>query len=133
MQAMAMTAHSPTDDQRHLVEVLVAGGTPKRTIARAMGIGMNTLRKRYKVELDTGLEMANSKVVRRLYRLIEQGSTPATIFWLKTRAGWKEGQTIEIEKKPDQPSIDYSKLSQSERDNLRAILEKAVRGVDRTH
>jgi transposase len=124
---MAMTTHKPTDDQRHLVEVLVAGGTPKRTIARAMGIGMNTLRKRYKIELETGLEMANSKVVRRLYRLIEQGSTPATIFWLKTRAGWKEGQTIEVKQVDKTSPYDFASLTDDERATLRQTLEKAVR------
>ncbi|MEJ6397309.1 hypothetical protein [Yoonia sp. 208BN28-4] len=124
---MAMTTHEPTEDQRHLVEVLVAGGTPKRTIARAMGIGMNTLRKRYKVELETGLEMANSKVVRRLYRLIEQGSTPATIFWLKTRAGWKEGQTIEVKQNNKASPFDFASLNDEERATLRLPLEKAVR------
>ena len=123
---MAMTTHRPTDDQRHLVEVLVAGGTPKRTIARAMGIGMNTLRKRYKIELETGLEMANSKVVRRLYRLIEQGSTPATIFWLKTRAGWKEGQTIEVKQVDKTSPYDFASLTDDERATLRVTLEKAT-------
>jgi transposase len=123
---MAMTTHKPTDDQRHLVEVLVAGGTPKRTIARAMGIGMNTLRKRYKIELETGLEMANSKVVRRLYRLIEQGSTPATIFWLKTRAGWKEGQTIEVKQVDKTSPYDFASLTDDERATLRVTLEKAT-------
>ncbi|MDU8945938.1 hypothetical protein [Ovoidimarina sediminis] len=123
---MAMPAHIPTDEQRHIVEVLVAGGTPKTTIAKAMGIGMNTLRRHYKNELESGLELANAKVVRRLFRLIEQGSTPATIFWLKTRAGWKEGQTVEIEQKQDQQPYDFSKLSDQERADLRIKLETVV-------
>tara|TARA_R110002049_G_scaffold137350_2_gene297356 strand:- start:38669 stop:39010 length:342 start_codon:yes stop_codon:yes gene_type:complete len=109
-----------------MVEVLVAGGTPNTTIAKAMGIGMNTLRRHYKDELECGLELANSKVVRRLFRLIEQGSTPATIFWLKTRAGWKEGQTIEIEKKEDARQYDFSHLTTEEKNALRSTLEKAV-------
>ncbi|WP_170773938.1 hypothetical protein [Ruegeria lacuscaerulensis] len=123
---MAMPAHEPTDDQRHIVEVLVAGGTPKTIIAKALGIGMKTLQRHYGEELETGLELANAKVVRRLFRLIEQGSTPATIFWLKTRAGWKEGQTVEIEQKQDLKSYDFSKLSDLERADLRAKLETVV-------
>lgn len=125
---MAAKSHTTTDDNRHLVEVLVAGGTPKRTIARSMGIGMNTLRRYYKDELETGLELANAKVVRRLFRLIEQGSTPATIFWLKTRAGWKEGQILEIKEKPTGPKYDFAKMSPEERQKLRVLLEKAVGG-----
>ena len=123
---MAMPAHKPTDDQRHIVEVLVAGGTPKTTIAKALGIGMKTLQRHYADELESGLELANAKVVRRLFRLIEQGSTPATIFWLKTRAGWKEGQTVEIEQKQEQQAYDFTKLSDQERADLRAKLEVVV-------
>ncbi len=129
---MAMPTHIPTDEQRHLVEVLVAGGTPKTTIARAMGIGMNTLRRHYKVELECGLELANAKVVRRLFRLIEQGSTPATIFWLKARAGWKEGQILEVKQKTE-VAYDYSKLTEQERIDLRISLEKAVQIEQRHH
>ena len=64
--------------------------------------------------------------MRRLFRLIEQGSTPATIFWLKTRAGWKEGQTVEIEQKQNHQTYDFSKLYDRERAELRAKLETVV-------
>ncbi|MEY8118441.1 hypothetical protein AB9F26_09265 [Falsihalocynthiibacter sp. BN13B15] len=121
-----MPTHTPSEDQRHIVEVLVAGGTPKTTIAKALDIGMNTLRRHYKDELENGLELANAKVVRRLFRLIEQGSTPATIFWLKTRAGWKEGQTLEIKQKQEHPPHDFSKLTAEERADLRTKLEIVV-------
>ena len=70
--------------------------------------------------------MANAKVVRRLFRLIEQGSTPATIFWLKARAGWKEGQTIEVEQKSAEQAFDFSALSDVERAELRAKLEAVL-------
>ena len=123
---MAMPTHKPTDEQRHIVEVLVAGGTPKTIVAKALGIGMKTLQRHYNEELESGLELANAKVVRRLFRLIEQGSTPATIFWLKTRAGWKEGQTVEIEQKHQLPSYDFAKLSDQERADLRVKLETVV-------
>ncbi|WP_431300636.1 hypothetical protein [Tabrizicola sp. BL-A-41-H6] len=124
-----MTQHLPTDELRHMVEVLVAGGTPNRTIAKALDIGMNTLRRHYSNELDHGLATANAKVVRRLFRLIEQGSTPATIFWLKARAGWKEGQVVEVAQKAE-PAYNFSALTDAERVELRAKLE-AVMG--RTH
>ncbi len=123
---MAMPAHKPTNEHRHIVEVLVAGGTPKTIIAKALGIGMKTLQRHYREELDSGLELANVKVVRRLFRLIEQGSTPATIFWLKTRAGWKEGQTVEIEQKTEQHAYDFTKLSDQERADLRVKLETVI-------
>lgn len=121
-----MTPHTPTDETRHIVEVLVAGGTPNRTIAKALDIGMNTLRRHYGQELEHGLEQANAKVVRRLFRLIEQGSTPACIFWLKARAGWKEGQVLEVTSKPAEPAYDFSALSEGERADLRLKLEAVM-------
>lgn len=121
-----MTQHLPTDESRHMVEVLVAGGTPNRTIAKALDIGMNTLRRHYGNELEHGLEMANAKVVRRLFRLIEQGSTPAAIFWLKARAGWKEGQVVEVAQKGAEPAYNFSALTDVERAELRAKLEAVM-------
>jgi transposase len=121
-----MTPHIPSDETRHIVEVLVGGGTPNRTIAKALNIGMNTLRRYYGKELEGGHEIANAKVVRRLFRLIEQGSTPATIFWLKARAGWKEGQVVEVAQKAAEPAYDFSVLTDAERNELRAKLVAVI-------
>jgi transposase len=123
---MSMTPHIPSDETRHIVEVLVGGGTPNRTIAKALNIGMNTLRRYYGKELEGGHEIANAKVVRRLFRLIEQGSTPATIFWLKARAGWKEGQVVEVAQKAAEPAYDFSVLTDAERNELRAKLVAVI-------
>lgn len=118
---MSTPLHKPTKTNRRLVEVLVAGGTPKRTIAKAMGIAQGTLNKYYSDELELGAEMANARVVKRLYRLIQQGSTPATIFWLKARAGWKEGTDVTKQQSElDAPQYQFERLSEDERRNLRA-------------
>jgi IS30 family transposase len=122
---MATPKHRPTKDNRRMIEVLVAGGTPKRTIAKALGIAQGTLHKYYAEELELGAEMANARVVKRLYRLIQQGSTPATIFWLKARAGWKEGTNVVKEQAADIPEMDFSRLSQEERNNLREHINKS--------
>lgn len=122
---MATPLHKPTKENRRMIEVLVAGGTPKRTIAKALGIAQGTLHKYYAEELELGAEMANARVVKRLYRLIQQGSTPATIFWLKARAGWKEGYSVVKESAPEVPEMDFSRLSQEERNDLRALIDKS--------
>lgn len=122
---MAAKSHKPNKLTRQAVEVLVAGGTPKRTIAKALGIAQDTLRKYYPDELEMGAEMANARVVRRLFRLIEQGSTPAAIFWLKTRAGWREGHSVELTRGPDRPAMDLEALTQKERDELRRLITKS--------
>lgn len=87
----------PTQEQRNLVVALAAVGTPHKHICleilRPDGkpISEPTLRKAFREELDNGMQRANGKVVNVAYKMATAGTIPAmTIFWLKTRCGWKE-------------------------------------------
>ena len=74
-------------------------GVPADKIARVLTIDPKTLRKHYRDELDTGHIKANSKVAENLYRkALGEGpqSVTAAIFWLKTRAQWKETTVSEV-------------------------------------
>jgi hypothetical protein len=73
---------------------------PDLDIARVLGIDPKTLRKHYRDELDTGSIKANSRMAENLYKkAMGDGpqSVTATIFWLKTRARWKETSIHETE------------------------------------
>lgn len=86
-------AHEPTDQSRRQVEAMAGYGVPAEDIGRVLGIDAKTLRKHYREELDTGRVKANSKVAEALYRKATGDgaqSVAAAIFWLKTRAQWKE-------------------------------------------
>lgn len=93
---MARPAFQPTDEQRRSVELMAAFGIPieQMTIiivdAQNRPIAENTLRKHFKKELETGLVKANTKIARRLFEKADAGDITAIIFWLKTRARWKE-------------------------------------------
>ncbi|MEF2073497.1 hypothetical protein [Consotaella aegiceratis] len=68
-------------------------GVPETDIARVVGIDPKTLRKHCRDELETGHVKANSRVAESLYKKAignGAGSVTAAIFWMKTRAGWKE-------------------------------------------
>jgi hypothetical protein len=58
-----------------------------------VNIDPKTSRQHYREELDTGSIKANSRMAENLYKKA-MGDGPqavtATIFWLKTRAQWKE-------------------------------------------
>jgi hypothetical protein len=55
-----------------------------------------SLRKHFRKELDRGAIEATAKVGQTLYQMATSGKHPAaTIFWLKTRAGWREVQVVE--------------------------------------
>lgn len=66
---------------------------PQEAIARVIGVSGPTLRKHYRDELDDGVAQANRSVAQSLYmRATGDGrdAVPACIFWLKTRARWRE-------------------------------------------
>lgn len=87
---MARPSYSPTDESRRLVKALAATGVRHTDIAEKLSVSHDTLTKYYADELRDGRVDANAKVAQALYQQAVNGNTTAMIFWLKTRAGWKE-------------------------------------------
>lgn len=86
-----LPAHQPTDENKQRVEMLVAFGIPQEAIAKELGITVDTLAKYYRHELDFGLHKANGMVAGKLFsKAVYDNDLGAQIFWLKTRARWKE-------------------------------------------
>lgn len=82
--------HEPTDQNRLQVKTLAAVGIRHEDIAAKLGFSADTLTKYYRQELDEGRIDANAQIGKSLYEQARSGNTAAMIFWLKTRAGWKE-------------------------------------------
>ena len=94
---MARPKFQPTDEQRRTVRAMVAYGVPLEQVASVIGIDRKTLSKYFPDEIANAAAEANAKVAQALYRqAVEQGNTTAQIFWLKTKAGWKETSHHEI-------------------------------------
>lgn len=102
---MARPAFTPTDEQRLTVSIMAACGMPHELICERIinpqtgaRLAAMTLRKAFRKELDDGTASANAMVAQALFKKAT-GNTPqavtAAIFWLKTRAGWKETQVNE--------------------------------------
>ena len=72
---------------------MAAYGIPEADIARTLGVDPKTLRKHYRDELDLGSTKANAQVAGFLFNSARNGNVTAQIFWLKTRARWKEAPT----------------------------------------
>ena len=97
---MGRRAHKPDDAGRRQVEAMAGYGIPEADIACVLEIDPKTLRRHYRKELDKGHIKANSKVAENLYRKATgegREAVTAAIFWLKTRAGWKETIVQETE------------------------------------
>jgi len=93
---MGNPAHKPTDLERQTVSLHAMVGTPQEDIASIIGIDSKTLRKHYREELDHALYKANATIGGSLFNKAKSGDTAAAIFWLKTRAGFKEISQQEI-------------------------------------
>lgn len=92
--------HEVTEQTRSQVESLVGFGLTQAQIAQVMRIADRTLRDLYRDELDGGVFKANAAVARSLYRAATgngPSSVTAAIFWMKSRAGWRESpQEMEV-------------------------------------
>lgn len=86
--------HVPTDATRQTVSLHATVGTRQEVIAEILGISVDSLQRHYRSELDTSREKANASVGGALYKKAISGDTASMIFWLKTRARWRE--TVDI-------------------------------------
>jgi len=93
--------HLPNADTRNKVFMLSSVGTRHEDIATVLSISTDTLTKYYKEELDKGRIEANASVAETLFKQAKEGNTTAMIFWLKSRAKWKESTQHEISGNPD--------------------------------
>jgi hypothetical protein len=84
-------AYQPTAKERAMVTAMAAHGLAQEEIAAVMECCPVTLRRRYRLDLDRGMTLANAKVARNLFEIATgkgPGSAKAAIFWLACRAQW---------------------------------------------
>ena len=110
---MGRRAHKPDPSLRRQVEALAAYGIPETDIGRVVGIDPKTLRKHYREELDLGEAKANAQVAGYLFNAAKNGNVTAQIFWLKTRAKWRE-TPVELKHSGSIARKDLSEVSDEE-------------------
>ena len=102
--------HEPTERDRGQVKALAAMGATMFEISLVMAVSEPTLRKYFHLEIATGGIEANAKVAQSLFRQATAQDKPnvtAAIFWLKARAGWRDGNraTGDEEEAPGKKAI----------------------------
>ena len=80
---------------REKVRHLAGIGVRQDDIARIVGCAPKTQRKRCRDDLDRGVAEANALVSSYLFNSAKDGNVTAQIFWLKTRARWRERAALD--------------------------------------
>jgi hypothetical protein len=76
---------------------LAGVGVRQDDIAKIIGCAPKTLRKQCRDDLDRGVAEANATVSGYLFAAAKAGNVTAQIFWLKTRAHWREGTAADAQ------------------------------------
>jgi hypothetical protein len=92
---VARKAFFVNDAVRERVRSLASVGVRQDDIARIIGCDPKTLRKHCRDELDRGTAEANAEITGHLFATAKAGNVVAQIFWLKTRAHWREREAPE--------------------------------------
>ena len=123
---MGRKRHVPTPETRGQVEALSAFGIRQEHIAEMIGVSIATLTRYYGTELELGLGKAIAKVANALFKKAMgdgKDSAASAMFFLKTRAQWRETNVHRHEGKDGGPiqtenAVDVGGLSAEQ---LRAL------------
>jgi hypothetical protein len=94
---MARKAFVVNEAVRDKVRHLAGVGVRQDDIAKIIGCAPKTLRKQCRDDLDRGVAEANATVSGYLFAAAKAGNVTAQIFWLKTRAHWREGTAADAQ------------------------------------
>lgn len=108
MPKKGTTIFHATDAQRELVEQMTGMGCSLDQVGGVLKVSHDTIQRHFKHELATAVARANTKVAGALFQNAMGGNVTAQIFWLKTRARWREVNEIEVTATQIIPSITIS-------------------------
>lgn len=97
---MGRKPFEPTAEEKNKVFQLAASGFTVADIALVIyrygkPVSEKTIRKYFHRELQTARIETVSAVAGRLFKKAMSGDTASMIFYLKTRGGWRETQTVD--------------------------------------
>lgn len=93
-----MEHHEPTEETRQIVSRAAGLGLPIKQICALIGVSdPKVLDRYYKNDMIAGEAAVNIQVAKNLYDRTKKDTT-ASIWWTKSRMGWRETAPIEDEK-----------------------------------
>lgn len=101
---MPKVSKHPLPEIATQIEKYASVGIGLEAISKLIGISPDTISRNYNDNYQNAIQKANGAIAGALYNKAMNGDTTAMIFWLKTRARWKETSHHEIS------GLDGSKL-----------------------
>lgn len=86
----------PTEDESKRVRLLAGLGLTQAQIGHAMEKSVDSLQRHCREDLDKGKADTIAKVAGSLVQRALTGDTASAIFYLKTQAGWKEKDSLDL-------------------------------------
>jgi hypothetical protein len=80
----------PTDAQRQRVRTLVACGFSTESISVVMQIPTATLERHFRAELQHGKVIVDAMILTGIVNQAIEGHAGLSMFWARTRAGWRD-------------------------------------------
>lgn len=96
--------HERDEKVAKLVSEFVGNGADLNDIAHTLNLRPGVIKKHYAFELQTGVFRANMEVASAM-KAMAQTDPVAGKFWLKARAGWKDGESAGQQTSPLQITI----------------------------
>lgn len=81
------------------VQAMAQYGVSQDAMEDILGISAETIRNLYDKQWRKGKSSANAKIAQSLYAKASDGDTACMMFWLKTQAGWRETNKVEVDAK----------------------------------
>jgi hypothetical protein len=86
--------HKWTKEQAEKVRMAACLGVPLERMPQLLELSKDLIRKHYMREVETGRDSVNGLVQAALLRNALEGNVTAQIFWLKSRAGWRDRDVV---------------------------------------
>jgi len=87
------------------ISFYVSTGLSENDISEMLNMRPGKLKQLYGQELANGLNVANTQVAKAMHTAAVEGDVVAGKFWLKSRAGWKDGESANTLQSPLQIHI----------------------------
>ena len=111
-----------TEAHRELVGGLAGMGCSMNELGRMLGTTKELIARDFQDEIDTATSIVNTQVASALFKNCLAGNVSAQIYWLRSRAGWDQGDPRSRRSPgfdPDAPEVTEEITPEATRANIR--------------